>query len=38
MELRRTFSGTLEATAEFSVAPKIGGSIKRLYLDTGVSG
>lgn len=30
---RRTFSGTLEATAEFMVAPKISGRIKRLAVD-----
>lgn len=30
---RRTFSGTLEATAEFMVAPKIGGRIERLAVD-----
>lgn len=30
---RRTFSGTLEATAEFVVAPKIGGRVQRLAVD-----
>jgi RND family efflux transporter MFP subunit len=30
---RRTFSGTLEATAEFIVAPKISGRIQRLSVD-----
>lgn len=30
---RRTFSGTLEATAEFVVAPKISGRVKRLAVD-----
>lgn len=30
---RRTFSGTLEATAEFMVAPKIAGRIKRLAVN-----
>ena len=30
---RRTFSGTLEATAEFVVAPKISGRIERLSVD-----
>ena len=30
---RRTFSGTLEATAEFMVAPKISGRIERLAVD-----
>lgn len=33
IELRRTFSGTLEATAEFVVAPKVGGRIERLAVD-----
>ncbi len=35
IELRRTFSGTLEAPSEIVVAPKIGGSVKRLYVDLG---
>ncbi|MDF1554819.1 MAG: efflux RND transporter periplasmic adaptor subunit [Deferrisomatales bacterium] len=35
MELRRTFSGTLEATAEFLVAPKGSGRIVRLSVDLG---
>jgi RND family efflux transporter MFP subunit len=30
---RRTFSGTLEATAEFIVAPKISGRIERMTVD-----
>lgn len=30
IELRRTFSGTLESTAEFSVAPKVSGRIESL--------
>ncbi|RJP84972.1 MAG: efflux RND transporter periplasmic adaptor subunit [Desulfobacteraceae bacterium] len=33
IELRRMFSGTLEATAEFIVAPKIGGRIEALLVD-----
>jgi len=33
IELRRTFSGTLESTAEFVVAPKIGGRIERMRVD-----
>jgi RND family efflux transporter MFP subunit len=33
IELRRTFSGTLEAHAEFIVAPKISGRIERLLID-----
>ena len=33
IELRRMFSGTLEATAEFVVAPKIGGRIEALLVD-----
>ncbi len=33
IELRRTFTGTLEARAEFVVAPKIGGRIERLSVD-----
>jgi RND family efflux transporter MFP subunit len=37
MELRRTFSGTLEPTAEFKVAPKVGGHILRLDVDLGDS-
>lgn len=31
--LERTFSGTLEARAEFVAAPKVGGRIERLYVD-----
>lgn len=33
--LRRTFSGTLAATAEFVVAPKVGGRLQRLSVDLG---
>jgi len=33
IELRRTFSGTLDAHAEFIVAPKISGRIERLLVD-----
>jgi RND family efflux transporter MFP subunit len=33
IQLRRTFSGALEATAEFEVAPKVGGRIVRLDVD-----
>ena len=33
IQLRRTFSGALEATAEFAVAPKVGGRIVRLDVD-----
>lgn len=35
IELRRTFSGTLEAPEEFVVAPKISGRVKRLHVDLG---
>lgn len=35
IELRRTFSGTLEATAEFKVAPKVSGRVLRLKVDLG---
>lgn len=31
--LRRTYSGTLEAPAEFVVAPKVGGRVERLSVD-----
>jgi len=31
--LRRTFSGALEATAAFRVAPKVGGTVERLMVD-----
>jgi RND family efflux transporter MFP subunit len=31
--LRRTFSGTLEATAKFVVAPKVSGRVERLSVD-----
>ncbi len=31
--LRRTFSGALEATAAFRVAPKVGGTVERLEVD-----
>lgn len=30
---RRTFSGSLEATAEFAVAPKISGRVEQLHVD-----
>lgn len=33
IELRRTFSGTLEATAKFVLAPKVSGRLKRLSVD-----
>jgi len=33
IELRRTFSGTLEATAKFVVAPKVNGRVERLSVD-----
>jgi len=33
MELRRTFSGTLEAQGQFTVAPKVSGRIERLYVN-----
>lgn len=33
IELRRTFSGTLEAAAEFVVAPKVAGRIERVSVD-----
>lgn len=33
IELRRTFTGTLDAHAEFVVAPKIGGRVKELTAD-----
>lgn len=33
LSLRRTFSGTIEPKAKFTVAPKIGGRISRLYVD-----
>ncbi|HSO67657.1 MAG TPA: efflux RND transporter periplasmic adaptor subunit [Desulfatirhabdiaceae bacterium] len=33
IELRRMFSGTLVATAEFGVAPKVGGRVESLVLD-----
>lgn len=33
IELKRTFSGTLEARAEFVVAPKVGGRVERLNVD-----
>jgi len=33
IELRRTYSGTLEAIAEFVVAPKVGGRIEELEVD-----
>jgi len=33
IKLYRTFSGTLEASAEFVVAPKVGGRVQRLAVD-----
>jgi RND family efflux transporter MFP subunit len=33
IELLRTFTGTLEARAEFVVAPKVGGRVEQLYVD-----
>lgn len=33
MKMERTFSGTLQARAQFVVAPKISGRIKKLYVD-----
>jgi len=33
IELRRTYSGTLEARAEFVVAPKVGGRVERLVVN-----
>jgi multidrug efflux pump subunit AcrA (membrane-fusion protein) len=33
--LRRTFSGTLEATRDFTVAPKVGGRLATLEVDIG---
>jgi RND family efflux transporter MFP subunit len=33
IELRRTFSGALEAGAEFVVAPKVGGRVERLLVN-----
>lgn len=33
IELRRTFSGTLEAAASFNVAPKVGGRVQELKVD-----
>jgi RND family efflux transporter MFP subunit len=33
MELKRTFSGALEARAQFVVAPKVGGRVERLYVN-----
>jgi RND family efflux transporter MFP subunit len=35
IELRRTFTGTLEASAAFVVAPKVGGRIEELTSDLG---
>ncbi len=35
MQLRRTFSGTLESGAEFLVAPKVSGRVERLSVDMG---
>ena len=33
IELHRTFSGTLEAAAQFVVAPKVSGRVERLFVD-----
>jgi len=33
MESKRVFSGTIEARAQFVVAPKVGGRIEKLYVD-----
>lgn len=33
IELRRTFNGALEATAEFVVAPKVSGRVERLFVN-----
>lgn len=33
MKMERTFSGTLQARAQFVVAPKISGRVKKLYVD-----
>jgi RND family efflux transporter MFP subunit len=33
IELRRTFSGTLEASASFVVAPKVSGRVERMHVD-----
>ena len=33
MELRRTFSGTLEALEDFAVAPKVSGRVERMLVD-----
>jgi multidrug efflux pump subunit AcrA (membrane-fusion protein) len=35
IELRRTFSGSLEAGAEFVIAPKISGRVEKIYVDLG---
>ncbi len=35
IELRREFSGTLEAGAEFVVAPKVSGRLERIHVDLG---
>lgn len=35
IELRRTYSGTLEAPAQFVVAPKVAGRVERLTVDLG---
>lgn len=35
IELLRTFSGSLEAQAEFVVAPKVSGRVERLHVDIG---
>ena len=35
LELRRTFSGTVEATARYAAAPRVGGRVVRLAVDVG---
>ncbi len=35
IERRRTFSGTLEASAQFLVAPKAGGRVQEIHVDLG---
>ncbi|HXG60885.1 MAG TPA: efflux RND transporter periplasmic adaptor subunit [Planctomycetota bacterium] len=35
LERRRTFSGTLEASAQFLVAPKVGGRVQEIHVDLG---
>jgi RND family efflux transporter MFP subunit len=35
LERRRTFTGTLEASAQFLVAPKAGGRVQKIHVDLG---